>query len=104
MVHSRDHIDRENINGWIAEYTFQIISGTFYLFISVVFASFYISVCLQHCAFSDQIEALIKQIRHEIKRPVNDYDNQRIKTSYQRETEIMLQLCELVQLHSSTKE
>lgn len=49
--------------GWIGEYAFQMVSGDLYLIISMLFASFFISVCLHHRAFSEQFEALLHQLK-----------------------------------------
>lgn len=39
-----------------------MITGDLYLIISMLFASFFISVCLHHRAFSEQFEALLYQL------------------------------------------
>lgn len=58
----RDPWSYDNLYGWIGEYAFQLVSSDLYLIISMVFASFFISVCLHHRAFSEQFEALLHQL------------------------------------------
>lgn len=62
LIDLRDPWSYKNLYGWIGEYTFQMISGDLYLIISMLFASFFISVCLHHRAFSEQFQALLHQL------------------------------------------
>lgn len=62
LIDFRDPWSYNNIYGWIGEYAFQMISGDLYLIISMLFASFFISICLHHRAFSEQFQALLHQL------------------------------------------
>lgn len=78
--------------GWIAEYAFQMISGDLYLIISMLFASFFISICLHHRAFSEQFQALLNELSAcaaaQVHAEQNQNDNvmrkKRIRTLLQR--------------------
>lgn len=62
LISPRDPWSMDNLYGWIGEYTFQMISGDLYLIISMLFASFFISICLHHRAFSEQFQTLLNQL------------------------------------------
>lgn len=88
----RDPLDTSQFIGWTLEYIYQMISGIAYLVISMIFASFFMTICFNHMAFCQQMQALINKLKQEI----NEGRNDRKKT--------LLILCEIVQLHTSTKE
>lgn len=97
-----DPFDGHHIDGWIAKYIFQTITGDLYLFISMIFASFFISVCLHHCAFSKQFEMLINQISGQSE--CQEYEGQRMENNRDHDRKILFMLCKLVEFHASTKE
>lgn len=90
--------------GWIAEYTFQMISGDLYLIISMLFASFFISVCLHHRAFSEQFQALLNQLDVKSKEVIADEEVQKIDERNQQynhmaKKKIHIFLHRIVQFH-----
>lgn len=94
---SRDPWSHESLIGWSIEYTFQVISGGSYLLISMVFASFFICICLHHHSFSKQFRGLLNILEVEIKK----FHDHHSKSQHKK---IILLLCQLVQFHTSTKE
>lgn len=88
----RDPWSHQDIIGWIVEYIFQLISGSSYLFISMIFASFFISVCLVLNAFCKQFRALLDDLQYD-----NFEDLKRKKTT-------KLLLYKLIDFHTTTKE
>lgn len=100
--HSSDPWDYDTLYGWISEYAFQMISGDLYLIISMLFASFFISVCLYHRAFSEQLEATLNQLNElSIKATAAQvHDEERNKQlNFMRRKRIYALLHRIVQFH-----
>lgn len=86
-----------------------MISGDLYLIISMLFASFFISVCLHHRAFSDQFQALLNQLDGRNKELVTNiaiqkYDDRNKQCNYMRQNRIHELLNGIVQFHILTTE
>lgn len=95
--------------GWIGEYTFQMISGDLYLIISMLFASFFISICLHHRAFSEQFQALLNQLDIRNKELATDevaqkYDERNQQCNSIRRNRINVLLKNIVHFHTLTTE
>lgn len=101
----RDPWSYDNLYGWIGEYTFQMISGDLYLIISMLFASFFISVCLHHRAFSEQFEALLNQLNAKNDELIADRTAQvHDECNHMRRQNIRIFLHRIVQFHILTTE
>lgn len=104
----RDPWSYNHLFGWIGEYTFQMISGDLYLIISMLFASFFISVCLHHRAFSEQFQALLNQLdvksKELITQTAQKHDEQNQQYNHMRQKEIHMLLHRIVQFHILTTE
>lgn len=86
--------------GWIGEYAFQMISGDLYLIISMLFASFFISICLHHRAFSEQFQALLNQLDISI----DEAARKNVQQYHMRQKRIHVLLNGIVQFHTLTTE
>lgn len=94
---SRDPWNNDNLYGWIGEYAFQMISGDLYLIISMLFASFFISICLHHRAFSEQFQTLLNQLNASIDVAAQNHHQM-------RQNRIRILLDGIVQFHILTTE
>lgn len=74
-----------------------MISGDLYLIISMLFASFFISICLHHRAFSEQFQALLNQLNSSTNAQKHDERNQ--QHNHMRQNEIRILLNGIVQFH-----
>lgn len=77
-----------------------MISGDLYLIISMLFASFFISICLHHRAFSEQFQALLNQLDISI----DEAARKNVQQYHMRQKRIRVLLNGIVQFHTLTTE